>query len=193
MTSFGLVRRRSGWDVVGGVILVVAALAIFGDVVAATLISVLFIGWMALVAGVAALVAAVFTIGRGGFWSTALSGALLAVIGLALIRHPGTSILTLTWIAGMLILVSGVTRLLGAFEDTPYRGALVLSGAVSTILGLLILFDIFDASLTLLGFLVGAQALVDGITLLTVGRVHMTDGQNSPASENARVGADAGR
>ena len=192
MTSIGLVRRRSGWDIIGGIILVIAALVIFGDVVAATLISVLFIGWMALIAGVAALISAVFQIGRGGFWFTALSGALLAVIGLALLRHPGTSIFTLTWIAGMLILVSGVTRLLGAFEDTPYRGSLLLSGVVSTILGLLILFDVFDASLTLLGFLVGAQALVDGISLLTVGRVHMTDEQAIPAGD-ARVGADSGR
>lgn len=167
-------RRRTGWDVAIGVLLVIAGLVILGHTVLATAVSVLFLGWLTLISGLVAVVGALFRIGRGGFWSTALTGGLLTVLGLMFVRNPDVAALTLTLIAGALFLASGVTRLVAAFHDDAYRGALLLSGVVSTILGLLVLFDIFEATFTLLGVLLGVQALLDGITLILVGRVHVT-------------------
>jgi uncharacterized membrane protein HdeD (DUF308 family) len=67
MTGVVLERRRTGWDVVLGILMLIAGVAILAHVVLATVISVLFLGWLALVGGVVGLVAAVFQIGRGGF------------------------------------------------------------------------------------------------------------------------------
>jgi short repeat uncharacterized protein DUF308 len=106
MSEVVVERRRTGWDIVFGVLLVVAGLIILGDVVVATIVSVLFLGWLALFSGIIALVAALFRIGKGGFWSTALSGGLLAVLGLMFLRHTGVAALTLTLLAGSLFLVS---------------------------------------------------------------------------------------
>jgi uncharacterized membrane protein HdeD (DUF308 family) len=174
MTDTVVERRRTGWDVVLGVVLVIAALAILGHTVLATVVSVLFLGWMTLFSGIVALVAALFRIGKGGFWSGLLSGGLLTVLGLVFVRNPGVAALTLTLVVGSLFLASGIVRLVAAFENDAYRWVLALGGIVSTGLGLLIVFNLVEATLTLLGVLLGVQALVDGITLILIGRVHVT-------------------
>ncbi|RBY83857.1 sulfate permease [Geodermatophilus sp. TF02-6] len=173
MTGAVLERRRSGWDVVLGILLVIAGVVILAHVVLATVVSVLFLGWLGLVGGVVALIAAVFQIGRGGFWATALSGGVLLVLGLMLLRYPGTAALTLTLIAGSLFLVGGIVRLVMAFDRGAPRAALVLSGVVGIVLGLIVLFNLWAATFTLLGVLLGVQALADGIMLLLFGRLRV--------------------
>jgi uncharacterized membrane protein HdeD (DUF308 family) len=166
-------RRRSGWDVVLGVLLLIAGGVILAHVVLATAVSVLFLGWLALAAGGVALVSALFQIGRGGFWATALSGGLLLVLGLMLLANPGLAALTLTLIAGSLFLVGGIVRLVMAFDRGVPRAALILGGVVGVILGLIVLLNLFEATFTLLGVLLGVEALVDGIMLLLFGRLRM--------------------
>lgn len=39
---------------------------------------------------------------------------------------------------------------------------------------MLVLLNIFEATLTLLGVLLGLETLVDGVTLLLIGRIHVT-------------------
>lgn len=166
-------RRRSGWDVALGVLLILGGVFVLGNVVLATAVSVLFLAWSAVIAGIIALVAALFRIGHGGFWSSALSGALLLVLGVMFLRNLGAAALTLTLLAGALFLVSGITRLVAGFQASAYRWVLILGGVVSTILGLLVLFNIVGFTFTLLGVLLGIQILVDGLSLLIGGRIHV--------------------
>ncbi|MGH3334043.1 MAG: DUF308 domain-containing protein [Nocardioidaceae bacterium] len=69
MSTPRLEMRRTGWDIALGALLVVAGLVILGNAAFATQVSVLFIGWMLVIYGVIALAAALFLIGKGGFWS----------------------------------------------------------------------------------------------------------------------------
>jgi len=105
MTSLVVEQRKTGWDVILGVLLVIAGFIVLGDTVLATVVSVLLLGWLTLVSGIFALAAALFRIGRPGFWSAALSGGLLTVLGLMILRNVGVAALTLTLIAGALFLV----------------------------------------------------------------------------------------
>ena len=129
-------RCQTGWDLALGALLVIAGFIVLGHTVVATAVSVLFIGWLTLISGTIALVAALFRIGKGGLWSTALSGGLLTGLGLMFVRNPAVAALTLTLIAGSLFLVSGVTRLVAAFQNDAYRWAPLFGGIVSTVLGL---------------------------------------------------------
>jgi uncharacterized membrane protein HdeD (DUF308 family) len=174
MSDIVVARRRSGWDIVLGVLLVIAGLVILGHVVWATAVSVIFLGWLGLVGGVVLIIAALFQLGRGGFWATALSGGLLLVLGLMMLRNPGVAALTLTLIAGALFLAGGIVRLLAAFVPDAPRAALLLSGVVGLVLGLIVLFNVFEATLTLLGILLGVQALTDGMMLLLFGRLQVS-------------------
>ena len=170
-----LERSRSGWDIVWGILLILAGVAILGHAVIATAISVLFLGWLAVIGGVVGLVAGLFRIGKGGFWPAIISGALLLVLGVVILRNPEASAVTLTLLAGTLFLMGGVLRLIAAFQIDQNRGIMIFSGIVSLVLGGLVVFNLFEATFVLLGVLLGVQALVDGITLLILGRWRVVD------------------
>ena len=170
-----LERSRSGWDIAWGILLVIAGIAILAHAVIATAISVLFLGWLAVIGGIVGLVAGLFRIGKGGFWPAIISGALLLVLGLVILRNPEASALTLTLLAGTLFLMGGVIRLVAAFQIDQNRWIMVFSGLVSLVLGGMVVFNLVEATYVLLGVLLGVQALVDGITLLVLGRWRVAD------------------
>ncbi len=174
MTQFSIQRRRTGWDIIWGILLIIGGVIILGDVVIATAVTVLFIGWMALILGIIGVIASLFKIGKGGgFWSTLLSGALVGVLGLMIVRHPEIGAGVITLMAGIVFLVGGIVRLIAGFESGPGRWALIIGGIAGIILGLIVLFNPVQATFTLLGILLGVQLLVDGVTLIFWGRVHV--------------------
>jgi uncharacterized membrane protein HdeD (DUF308 family) len=163
-------KGRTTWDLVLGGLLVVVGIVVLAHAATATVVSVLFIGWMAFAAGTVAVFVSLFNVGRDGFWTGLLGGGLIAVLGLVMIRNTGAAALTLTLVAGAMFLSTGVVRLAAAFQVEEARVPLVLAGGVSTLLGLLILFNLFTASLTLLGVLLGVQLLAEGVAIMAVGR-----------------------
>lgn len=171
MGTTALERRRTGWDVVFGVLLVIGGVVVLGNAVVATAVSVLLLGWMALFSGMLLLVSALLRIGSEGFWSAALGGAVLAVLGLFLLRNPGVGALTLTLLTGSLFLTSGLVRIFLGAQISEARWPLILSGGISVVLGLLVLFNLATATLTLLGVLLGVQTLLEGLTLIIAGRL----------------------
>ena len=90
------------------------------------------------------------------------------------LRHTHAAATTLTLIAGAMFLTTGLFRLVLAAEVKGARLPLLLSGAVSTILGLIVLFNLFDVSYSFLGILLGIEILMDGIMMVLLGRVKVT-------------------
>lgn len=176
MTDSVLERTRTGGDIVLGALLVLGGLVVLGHAALATAVSILFLGWMLLIFGVVGLVGSLFRIGKGGFWASALTGGLLTVLGLVMLRNVGAAAVTLTLVAGALFLAGGITRLVVAAEQPELRGVLIFSGVVSTLLGVLVLFNLFTASFTLLGVLMGVEMLADGIAMMVMGRVRLVPG-----------------
>ncbi len=166
-------RSRTGWDVAIGVLLMLAGAVVIAHASTATTVSVMFLGWLLLAAGLLGLVGAVFLVGQGGFWSAVLGGGLLTVLGVAVLRNTDATALTLTLLAGVVFLVSGVVRLGAAAQEKQYRVPLVLTGAMSAVLGVLVLFNLVTASYLLLGVLIGVQLLVDGLAMALIGRMHI--------------------
>ncbi|NLI17323.1 MAG: sulfate permease [Actinomycetales bacterium] len=170
-TTQGLVVRRTAWDVILGILIVIGGFVLLGNVVFATAISVLLLGWIALLSGVVLLIGSLFRIRTGGFWSAALGGAILAVLGLFILRNPLIGAVSLTLMAGSLFLASGLARVVAAFNTREARWLLVFSGVISIGLGLWVFFNIGAATLSLLGTLVGIQTLLEGLTLIMIGRL----------------------
>lgn len=168
--------RRTAWDLILGLLVILAGLVLLSNVVFATAFTVLFIGWTALIAGVLEIIGALFRIRSGGFFMAALGGAILIVIGLFLIRNPILGAATLTLLAGSLFFASGLTRLVTAVQTSNGRWLMLLSGAVSVVLGVWVLFNFTAATVSLLGTLLGIQTLVEGMLLLTVGRLRAPKG-----------------
>lgn len=148
--------------------------------VLATAVPVLFIGWVTLVAGLVGVVAALFRIGRDGFWLTAVGGGLLTVLGLVLVRNPAVAAATLTLLVSALFMASGGTRIVAAVQPSDDRWILLIGGVISLFLGLFVVFNFVQATLTLLGVLLGVEAFVEGVLLLLVGRVHVRRRKHDP-------------
>jgi uncharacterized membrane protein HdeD (DUF308 family) len=165
-------RKRTGWDVAIGALLLLGGIVVLVYATAATLVSILFIGWMLVAFGVLGIVAALFRIGRSGFWSAALGGGLLTVLGIFVLTHTDATALTLTLLAGVVFLVSGVMRIAESFQEPEYRVALLFGGIISAALGLIVLFNLFQASLVLLGVLLAVQMMVEGLVMMLIGRWH---------------------
>lgn len=177
-------RRRTVWDVVAGILLVILAFVVLGHSVLATAVSVLFLGWTLLLGGVILMVSSLFRIRSGGFWSAVLGGAVLTVLGLVLLRNTAAAIVTLTLVAGAVIFVEGLVRLVSALQNNTGldRVLLVVSGAISILLGMAVLFNVFAASFVVLGTILGVHTLMNGLTLLTVGRMRVvTAGEALPS------------
>lgn len=185
MTENVLHQKRTAWDVVLGILLVLAGLVVLGNTVVATAVSVVFLGWLTLLSGLIGLVSGLFKIGKDGFWSAALGGGLLLVLGIVMLRNPAITALSITLVAGSMFLATGLTRVVVAFQLSEHRVPLVISGLISVGLGILVLFNLVTASFTLLGVMVGVQAVVEGITLLAVGRLRPT----TTSAAKDRVGA----
>ena len=170
-----LERKRTVWDAILGVVLVILGIYVLSNAVLATAVSVFVIGWTALIGGIMMLIAALLTIRDRFSWSTLLGGAVLAVLGLFVLRNPLVGALAITLMVGSLFFVSGVARIGLAFSVDTYRWIFIFSGVVSLALGLWILFNPTAATLTLIGVLLGVQVISEGITLLVAGRLRLVE------------------
>jgi len=171
MATLESAPRRTAWDIILGIVLVVAGLFLLGNAVFATAMSVFVIGWTTLFSGVVLLVGSFFRIKSGGFLSAVLGGAILAVIGLFVLRNPVVGAVALTLGAGVTFFVSGLTRMAWAFGAEKGRLLLIISGLISLGLGFYVLFNLSTATLVLLGILLGIQTVLEGISLMLIGRV----------------------
>jgi membrane protein HdeD len=186
MTQPTVERRRTGIDLLVGVLLILGALFLLGNVVLATALSVRVLGWTALVGGAVLLVRALVGARAGTSWPSALGGVVLAVLGLFVLRNPAIGALTLTLLTGSLLLTVGLSRIFSP-GTTDGRSLQLLSGLVSAALGLFVLLNLTTATLTLLGILVAVQTLLEGATLVVAGRLRPVTAQSrTPVSPAAK-------
>lgn len=163
-------RSRLIWGIVLGVFMVLAGLVVLGHVLLATIVSVIFLGWFAVLAGLAGIVASLFHLGKPGFWPTLLGGALALVVGIAFLRRPGLGAAALTLLLGSVLLVGGVARIVGGIaERHESRGWIIANGVITLLLGLLILFGWPGSTLWVLGTFLGIDLIVEGATFILLG------------------------
>jgi uncharacterized membrane protein HdeD (DUF308 family) len=163
-------RKAWGWLVTLGVLFLILGLAALVFVGLTTLMTVLFVGWVFLIAGVAEAVHAIVRRGWSGFWVDLLSGVVTAVAGLLIVLHPGTGASVLTMFVAVVFLVGGLLRLgIGLGARTPYGGWFVLHGIVSAVLGVLILAEWPESAIWVIGTLVAIDLIVSGVRMISFG------------------------
>lgn len=151
-----------------GIVMIIAGLLVLGDVALFTIISTIFIGWMAIIAGGFEVVHAFWTKGWGGFVRQLLLGILYLAFGIVLVSQPVTSAVILTYILGLLLLISGLVRIMVGVSHWQQSGWIMLvSGVFGIIAGLIILTGLPATGLWVLGLLVGIDLLVHGVGWLT--------------------------
>jgi uncharacterized membrane protein HdeD (DUF308 family) len=173
-------QRRTGWDIVLGLLLVLAGAIVLGHVAIASVVSVLFLGWMLVVGGITLAVSAlVGWKSAGRRWDLA-TGVLLLVLGFGFLRNPGAGLLVLTLLAGSLLIVGGMVRAIAAFQPGSPRAALLINGVVTLLLGSMVLYRWPVSALWFLGTILGVQLILDGFTTALSGRIRVTRPSPSP-------------
>ncbi|MEH2468923.1 uncharacterized membrane protein HdeD (DUF308 family) [Nitrobacteraceae bacterium AZCC 2161] len=151
-----------------GIVMILAGILVLGDVVLVTVISTIFIGWISIAAGVFEIIHAFWTKGWGGFAWQILLGVLYVAFGVVLVSQPVASALILTYVLGLMLLMSGIIRILLGFNHWKDAGwIMLLSGVFGVLAGLVILTGFPMTGLWVLGFLLGIDLISHGIAWLT--------------------------
>ena len=155
-------RAKWGWIVALGVIYLIAGVLAFGSVFFATVVSVLFVGAMMIVAGVAEIINAFQfkTWGKFLFWL--LLGALYVVAGFITFENP---------LLGIALVVSGIVRIFLAFgmnSAAPW-GMVAISGLITLVLGAMILAHWPVSSLYVLGIFLSVDLICAGVSWIRMG------------------------
>src|SRR5712671_4825766 len=164
-------RAKSGWIVALGAVYVIAGLIALASVAMATVASVLVVGVMMIVAGVAEVINAFQIKSWGKFLLWALLGVLYIVAGFVTFENPLLAAVLLTLMLGASLVASGIVRLFLAFNmkrETPWIWV-ALSGAITLLLGLLILARWPVSSLYILGLFLGIDLIMGGAGWIGLG------------------------
>ncbi len=164
-------RAKWGWIVALGVVYTVAGFIALGSVAMATVVSVFVVGVMMIVAGVAEVISAFQIKTWGKFLLWVLLGLLYVVAGFVTFQNPLLAAVLLTLILGASLVASGIMRIILAFSmkrETPWIWV-ALSGAVTLLLGVLILMRWPVSSVYILGLFLGIDLIMAGASWVGIG------------------------
>ncbi|RNF35088.1 HdeD family acid-resistance protein [Paracoccus methylarcula] len=160
---------RIFWIVLGGLSIVAGVLAL-ANPLAATLTAERLAGWSFLFIGVLEIFA-VFQqkSWRGRIWAI-LAGLAFAILGVMLLARPLAGILSLTLIVAILFLVAGAVKLAMAFSLERGNGfwLILLSGALSIVLALMIFANFPASAATILGVLLAIELISNGVSMIAL-------------------------
>jgi len=166
------IPHKPGWFLFLGIVYVFAGILAILTPEVVTLLSVVFFGVLLLVAGIATLIHAFWTHHWDGFAVQLLAGILASVAGFLLISDAAAGAAVITIILAAYFLVSGFFRLgFGIMRASlHHRTALILSGAITLLLGVLIAVHWPSSSLWVIGTFVGIDLIFYGFSLITLAR-----------------------
>jgi uncharacterized membrane protein HdeD (DUF308 family) len=170
-TELEPLRAKSGWIIALGIVYVIAGLVALGSVVFATVATVFVVGIMMLVAGAAEVINAFQVKSWGKFLLWLLLGVLYIVAGFVTFENPLLAAAFLTLLLGFSLIASGIMRIVLGFsmkQGTPWLWV-AFSGAITLLLGLVILAHWPVSGLYILGLFLGIDLIFAGMSWIGVG------------------------
>jgi uncharacterized membrane protein HdeD (DUF308 family) len=160
-------RQSWGWFLALGFVLAVLGACCVAFAVTATVGTVVVFGWVLLISALFQF----FQAFRTGAWSGSalhlLSALFRGFTGFLLIRYPVMGAEALTVVLASLFIVAGLFRAIAsATVRFPRWGWVALSGAITTVLGLLLLAQMPISGIWFIGFAIGLDLVFDGIATL---------------------------
>jgi uncharacterized membrane protein HdeD (DUF308 family) len=156
-------RRRWGWLMTLGILMVILGTIALIIMPAATIGTVLVLGWLLVVSGIIEAIHA-FRVRRwGGIFLHLVGGILGVLVGLLIVTHPVAGALAWTLLFASFFTVIGLFRLIAALRlRFPNWGWAVFDGSITLLLGILLWVQWPWSGLWFLGFAVGFSLLLRG-------------------------------
>ena len=170
-SGIAALHAKWGWIVALGVVYIIAGFVALGSMMMATLASVVVVGAMMIVAGVAEIIGAFQMKSWGKFLIWALLGVLYVIAGFLTWDNPVFAAVLLTLFLGASLIASGAVRLFLAFSmkrESPWVWV-ALSGAITLLLGLLIVARWPVNSVYILGLFLGIDLIMAGAGWVSLG------------------------
>jgi uncharacterized membrane protein HdeD (DUF308 family) len=161
--EFDRLQHRWGWLLTLGIIMVILGTIAFIIAPAATIGTVLVLGWLLMFSGVIEIIHA-FRVRRwGGLFLHLLAGLLGIVVGFLVVTRPVAGALAWTLLFASFFTVIGIFRLVAAIRlKFPNWGWAVFDGIVSLGLGILLWAEWPWSGLWFLGVAVGVSLVLRG-------------------------------
>jgi uncharacterized membrane protein HdeD (DUF308 family) len=163
MSPTNELRETWGWMMFFGCLM--ALLGIFAVAYAAlfTVVSVLWMGWILIIAGVVEAVHAIRHHEQGHLVWYILEALLAIVVGALLLRGPILGAIVLTILLAAYFLVAGIFRIVAAAVlHLPSRGWVLFNGIVTLALGILIWGGWPASSFWVIGLFLGITLIMSG-------------------------------
>jgi uncharacterized membrane protein HdeD (DUF308 family) len=152
-----------GWFLAFGIGMLLLGVAAVVRSVTATVVSMLFFGWLLVLASGIEIAQAVMVGRWAGFFQHLLAAILFGVAGLLLITRPLKSAEVVTLFMGMFFLVGGLFQLVGSVAlALPGWGWQAADGVITFVLGLLVLAGWPASGLWVIGLFLGIDLVLYG-------------------------------
>jgi uncharacterized membrane protein HdeD (DUF308 family) len=164
-------KKAWGWLVALGIISLIGGFFCFANPFGASVAVNYLAAFFFVVVGVGQLIQAFTMRDWGGVLWSALLGVLAVIVGALMLLHPLQGMATLTLFIAFLLIVMGGAKIGYAFSmgSAPGRTWVVVSGALSILLAILIFINFVWATVTVLGLFLGVELTFNGISLLMLG------------------------
>ena len=169
--ALAALKPKWGWCVALGIGLLIAGFIALLSVVAATVVTVWWVGAMMILAGIFEIFHGFSMKGWGRAVLWMVIGALYVFGGFFTMLNPLLASAVFTLILGVALIVAGITRIgLGLhLKGGQHGGLIILSGALTLLFGLIILLQWPFSSLYILGIILGVDLIQAGVGWLNLG------------------------
>lgn len=152
-----------GWFLAFGIALVLLGVLAIVRSVAATVVSMLFFGWLLLIAAGIEVVQAIMVGKWAGLFHHWVGAFLFGVLGALIVWRPLVTAEIVTLLMGAFFLVAGLFQLITPFlVSLPEWGWHALNGVITLVLGVLILAQWPVSGLWVIGLFVGIELIFYG-------------------------------
>jgi uncharacterized membrane protein HdeD (DUF308 family) len=163
-------RKRSGWILGMGILLIVLGMLALATSILWTLVTMIFVGWLMIIGGVLQTLHAFSFKAWAGFFVDLLMGIFYTVVGVMVIAHPGATAIALTLMIAMLLIIGGIFRIAAAIAMRfPHATWILIHGFINVALGVIILQDWPVSGLWVIGTFIGIDMLFNGWSLVMLG------------------------
>jgi len=164
-------RSEWGWFVALGIALVLLGMLAFGNVFAATVVSVLYVGAMMIIGAILQIIQAFRVKSWGGFFFWLLGGIIYGIAGAIAFYNPVLAAAALTLILAFTLIASGIVRAVLGFRLRPQQGWgwMMTSGVITIIAGIIFAVGWPANTLFLLGIVLAIDLTFQGIFSIAFG------------------------
>jgi len=158
-----------GWFLAFGICVLILGIAAVARAMTATVVSMLFFGWLLVLASGIEIAQAVMVGHWAGFFQHLLASILFGIAGLLIVTRPLISAEVATVFMAMFFLIGGLFQLIGSMAIAlPGWGWQAADGLLTFVLGLLVLAQWPASGLWVIGLFIGIDLIFYGATWIAL-------------------------